>query len=58
MMLMVIVFVFLHFPVHKMKAEGMQCPRVCYCSNKTVAKCKDLKIEGINTAREGSLNLG
>jgi Leucine-rich repeat (LRR) protein len=36
-----------------MKAEEIQCPRVCYCSNKTVATCKDLEIDGIDTAREG-----
>jgi len=52
-MLMVIVFVFLLLPVHQMKAEDIQCPRVCYCLTKTVATCKDLKTDGINTEREG-----
>jgi len=53
MKLMVVVFVFLHFPLHQTKAEWIQCPRVCYCSNRTVATCKDLKIDGINMAKEG-----
>jgi Leucine-rich repeat (LRR) protein len=36
-----------------MKEEEKKCPVVCQCSNKTVAICKDLKIDGFNTTKEG-----
>ena len=52
MMLMVILFVFLHLPVYQMKEEKIKCPVVCQCSNKTVAVCKDLKIDRINKTWE------
>jgi len=58
MMLMVIVFVFLHLPVHQMKAEEIQCPRVCNCSNETVATCKGLKVDGINATSEWKFETG
>jgi Leucine-rich repeat (LRR) protein len=58
MMLMVILIVFLHLPVHQMKEEERKCPVVCQCLNKTVAICKDLKLDGINATSEWKVEAG
>jgi len=57
-MLMVILIVFLHLPVHQMKEEERKCPVLCQCSKKTVAICKDLKLDGINATSEWKFEAG